>query len=172
MTTQTQTQQAQQGQQERPQSRQRTVNQVTLLGRVGNDPEMFYANTGTAITKFRLATDRRRANDEYVTDWHNVVCFGNLAEIASAHVGSGDRLYVTGYIALNSWQAEDGSPRSRHEVHANELIFISQRQANGGGQPAPAHVYVAPEDVGVQEAATVSPDDLPEPEPHPADEAA
>ena len=58
----------------------RTINKVELLGRVGTDPEMTYTPGGTAITKLRLATDRRRQDGQVEADWHDVVCWSKTAE--------------------------------------------------------------------------------------------
>ncbi len=67
----------------------RTINKVTLLGRVGTDPEMQYTPGGTALTKLRLATDRHRSNGDTEADWHNVVCWDKLAEAVNTYVGKG-----------------------------------------------------------------------------------
>ena len=85
----------------------RTINRIELLGRVGTDPEMHYAPSGTAVTKFRVATDRRRQNGETETDWHNVVCFSKQAEAVNTYVGKGDRIYLSGSLAHSSRQVMD-----------------------------------------------------------------
>ena len=126
----------------------RTINRVDLLGRVGIDPEMRYTPAGTAVTQFRLATDRPRRNGEVETDWHSVTCWAQLAEIVNEHVGKGDRLYLTGRLAQNSWDGEDGQRRHRTEIHASEVVFLDSRngertttddgRASGTGKPATA----------------------------------
>ena len=110
----------------------KTINRVELLGRVGVDPEMRYTQGGTAITRVRLATDRHRQNGETETDWHDVTCWGKLAEAVNTYVGKGDRLYVTGRLAQNSYETDDGQKRHRTEIHAQEVVFLDSRNGNGG----------------------------------------
>ena len=110
----------------------KTINRVELLGRVGMDPEMRYSQGGTAITRVRLATDRHRQNGETETDWHDVTCWGKLAEAVNTYVGKGDRLYVTGRLAQNTYETEDGQKRHRTEIHAQEVVFLDSKNGNGG----------------------------------------
>ena len=110
----------------------RTINQVTLLGRVGTDPEMRYSQNGTAIVQLRLATDRRHQDGETTADWHTVIVWGKTAEAVNQYVGKGDRLYVAGRLAQNSWEDEDKQRRRRTEVHASEVVFLDSRN---GGRP-------------------------------------
>ena len=119
----------------------RTVNKVELLGRVGIEPDMRYSQGGTAITRIRLATDRHRQNGETETDWHDVTCWGKLAEAVNQYVGKGDRLYVSGRLAQNSYETEDGQKRHRTEIHAQEVVFLDSRngaKANDDGGPSDA----------------------------------
>ena len=112
----------------------RTINKVELLGRVGTDPEMQYTPNGTAVTKLRLATDRRRQDGEVDADWHNVVVWGKTAEAVNQYVGKGQRVYVAGRLVQNSWEGEDGQRRYRTEVHTQEVVFLdSNGNGNGGG---------------------------------------
>ncbi len=111
----------------------RTINKVELLGRVGTDPEMQYTPNGTPVTKLRLATDRYRKDADDATDWHNIVCWSNTAEAVNQYVGKGQRIYVAGRLVQNSWENEDGQPRSRTEIHASEVVFLDGN-GNGAGQ--------------------------------------
>ena len=108
----------------------RTINKVELLGRVGTDPEMQYTPNGTAVTKLRLATDRRRQDGETEADWHSIVCWGKQAEAVNEYVGKGDRIYVAGRLVQNTWEGDDGQRRYRTEIHASEVVFLDSR--NGG----------------------------------------
>ena len=112
----------------------RTINRVELLGRVGTEPEMKYAQSGLAVTQLRVATDRRHPDGETTADWHTVVCWGKQAEAVNAYVGKGDRVYVAGRLAQNTWETEDGQRRSKTEVHASEVVFLDAR--NGAGEHA------------------------------------
>ena len=111
----------------------RTINRVELLGRVGVEPEMRYTQSGTAVTKLRLATDRRRQNGDSETDWHSVVAWGKTAEVVNEYVGKGDRIFVAGRLSYSSYEGSDGQRRFRTEVHANEVIFLDSRNGNGNG---------------------------------------
>ena len=129
----------------------KTINRVELLGRVGTEPEMRYAPSGIAVTTFRVATDRRRQNGETETDWHNVVCWAKQAEAVDTYVGKGDRIYVSGSLAQNSYEDQDGQRRYRAEVHATEVVFLDSRNGersadeNGhaGAEAAEAQPVVA-----------------------------
>ena len=111
----------------------KTINKVELLGRVGADPEMKYTQGGTAVTQLRLATDRVRKGGESETDWHSVVVWDKLAEAVANYVEKGQRIYVSGRLAQNSWTGDDGQRRYRTEIHAQEVVFLdSARNGNGG----------------------------------------
>ncbi len=132
----------------------RTINRVELLGRVGGDPDLKYSQNGTAVCQLRLATDRRRQNGETEADWHSIVCWGKQAEAVAEYVRKGNRLYVSGSLAQNSYETEDGQRRYRTEVHAQEVVFLdsngnggSNGSSNGNGSreaadtPAAAEVF-------------------------------
>ena len=116
----------------------RTINRVTLLGRVGTDPEMQYTPNGTAVTKLRLATDRNRSNGDTETDWHSVVCWDRLAEAVNNYVGKGQRIYVDGRLVQNTWNGDDGQRRHRTEVHASEVVFLDGGNGDSNGDSAQA----------------------------------
>ena len=110
----------------------RTINKVELLGRVGTEPEMQYTPNGTAITKLRLATDRRSQDGETTADWHNVVIWSKTAEAVNEYIGKGDRIYVAGRLVNNTWEGDDGQRRYRTEIHTQEVVFLDSRNGNGG----------------------------------------
>ena len=112
----------------------KTINKVELLGRVGNDPEMRYTASGTAVTQLRLATDRGRKNGEDATDWHTVVVWDKLGEAVAQYVEKGQRLYVAGRLVQSSWDEDDGQRRYRTEIHAQDVVFLdSSKGGNGNG---------------------------------------
>ena len=112
----------------------KTINKVELLGRVGADPEMKYTASGIAVTQLRLATDRVRKGGEAETDWHSIVVWDKLAEACANYVEKGQRLYVAGRLAQNSWTGDDGQRRYRTEIHAQEVVFLdSARNGSGNG---------------------------------------
>ncbi len=111
----------------------RSINHVTLLGRVGADPELRSTRSGTAVVQLRLATDRySKSNETTETDWHSVVVWGKTAEAVARYVGKGDRVHVTGRLQQHSWQTDSGERRSRTEVHASEVIFLDSRSDRSG----------------------------------------
>ena len=111
----------------------RTINRVELLGRVGTEPEMRYTPSGAAVTQLRLATDRHRQNGETETDWHTVTAWNKLAEAVNQYVQKGQRLYVAGRLAQNSYEAKDGTRRYATEIYAAEVVFLD------GGNGSSAH---------------------------------
>ena len=112
----------------------RTINHVTLLGRVGADPELRRTKSGTAVVQLRLATDRysKSADGQSETDWHSVVVWGKTAEAVARYVRKGDRVHVSGRLQQHSWQTDSGERRSRTEVHASEVIFLDSRSGHSG----------------------------------------
>ena len=110
----------------------RTINHVTLLGRVGTDPELRSTKSGTAVVQLRLATDHYSKNGPAETDWHSVVVWGKTAEAVARYVHKGDRVHVTGRLQQHSWQTDSGERRSRTEVHASEVIFLDSRSDRNG----------------------------------------
>ena len=111
----------------------KSINKVELLGRVGADPEMRYTASGIAVTQLRLATDRVRKGGESETDWHSVVVWDKLAEACANYVEKGQRLYVAGRLAQNSWTGDDGQRRYRTEIHAQEVVFLDSARNGGNG---------------------------------------
>ena len=81
-----------------------------------------------------LATDRLRRDGDDETDWHQVVVWDKLAEAVAQYVEKGQRIYVAGRLAQNSWTGDDGQRRYRTEIHAQDVVFLdSSRNGNGGG---------------------------------------
>ena len=110
----------------------RTINHVTLLGRVGADPELRSTKSGTAVVQLRLATDRSTKSGQSETDWHSVVAWGKTAEAVARYVAKGDRVHVTGRLQQHSWQTDSGERRSRAEVHPSEVVFLDSRSDRSG----------------------------------------
>lgn len=118
----------------------RGINKVILIGNLGRDPRTRFTQSGTAIADFSLATseswrDRQSNEMQERTEWHNVVCFARLAEIAGEYLQKGSKVYVEGSLRTSSWE-QDGQTRYKTEVVARELQMLDSRGA-GGQQPAP-----------------------------------
>ena len=108
----------------------RGVNKVILLGRLGKDPEMRYAPSGTAIATFSLATNhRQKVNDEWVdkTEWHNLIAFGKTAEIAGEYLKKGKQLYIEGRLQTSSWEDQQGQKKYKTEVVVSDLQMIGSK---------------------------------------------
>ena len=120
----------------------RGVNKVILLGNLGADPETRYTASGSAVTNIRLATtdswrDRQSGEQQERTEWHRVVFFGRLAEVASEYLRKGSQCYVEGQIRTNKWQGQDGQDRYTTEIIASNMQLLGSRGGGGGGGGAP-----------------------------------
>lgn len=116
----------------------RGVNKVILVGNLGNDPETRYSSGGAAITNISVATseswtDKTTGNKEERTEWHKVVFFGKLAEIAGEYLKKGSQVYLEGSLRTNKWE-KDGIDRYTTEIIASELQMLGGRNDNQAGQ--------------------------------------
>lgn len=113
------------------------VNKVILLGNLGRDPEVRYTQNQLPIATLNLATGERKkdATGNWVnhTEWHRIVCFGKLAELATNHLQKGRQIFVEGRLRTNKWQDKDGNDRYTTEIVANSIEFVGGRQPGEGG---------------------------------------
>ena len=114
----------------------RGVNKVILVGNLGADPETRYTAGGSAVTNVSLATtdswkDKQSGEQQEKTEWHKVVFFGRLAEIAAEYLRKGSQIYVEGRIQTRKWQGKDGQDRWTTEIVGNDMQMLGSR---GGGQ--------------------------------------
>ena len=125
----------------------RSLNKVTLIGNLGNDPEVRSTTGGNRVATFSLATSRTW-NDasgakQEKTEWHRCVVWNTkgsqLADIVEKYVKKGDKLYVEGRIEYRQWQDKDGQTRYSTEINVRELIMIGGGKGGGdfGGESAP-----------------------------------
>ncbi|MDQ2070904.1 single-stranded DNA-binding protein [Natronospira bacteriovora] len=115
----------------------RGVNKAILIGNLGVDPETKYTPSGAAVTNIRIATseqwrDKNTGEQQERTEWHRVVFFGKLAEIAGEYLRKGSKVYVEGRIQTRKWQGQDGQDRYTTEIVANEMQMLDGR--SGGGE--------------------------------------
>ena len=120
----------------------RGVNKVILLGNLGADPETRYTASGSAVTNIRLATtdswrDKQSGERQERTEWHRVVFFSRLAEIAAEYLRKGSQCYIEGQIRTRKWQGQDGQDRYSTEIVANEMQMVGGRGGSGGGGAPP-----------------------------------
>ena len=121
------------------------LNKVTLIGNLGADPEVRYMPSGGAVTTIRLATTRRwkdkqSGEKKEATEWHRVVFFNRLAEVAGEYLKKGSQVYVEGHLRTQKWQGQDGQDRYTTEILADEMHMLGSRSGGttnfGGDQPA------------------------------------
>lgn len=118
----------------------RGVNKVILIGNLGRDPEIRYMPNGGAVANLAIATseswkDKNTGEQQEKTEWHRVVLFRRLAEIAGEYLKKGSKVYIEGKLQTKKWQDNNGQDRYTTEILGNELQMLDSRGA-GGGAPA------------------------------------
>lgn len=122
-----------------------SVNKVIIIGYLGADPETRYTADGSAVASFRVATterwkDKASGEAQERTEWHRIVSFGKLAEIAGEYLAKGALAYVEGRLQTRKWQDKDGNDRYTTEIVADTVRFLSRapgRDADTSGGDAP-----------------------------------
>ena len=165
----------------------RGINKVTIVGNLGQDPETKYMPSGGAVTNISVATseswkDKQTGQPQERVEWHRIVFFNRLAEIAGEYLKKGSQVYVEGALRTRKWQDQSGNDRYTTEIVGSEMQMLGGRQGGGGGmggdagydqsyapqapsQAAPQQQYAAPQ----QQAAPVArPQAAPAPAPQPA----
>lgn len=117
----------------------RGINKVILVGNLGADPETRAMPSGSSVTNISIATqeswkDKNTGDQQERTEWHKVVFFGRLAEIAGEYLKKGSQVYVEGKLRTQKWQDREGKDRWTTEVVANEMQMLGGRA--GSGAPA------------------------------------
>ncbi len=124
----------------------RGVNKVILIGNLGADPETRYLPSGGAVTNVRLATseswkDKQTGQQQERTEWHAVVFFNRLAEIAGEYLKKGSKVYIEGSLRTRKWQDKDGGDRYTTEIVAAEMQMLDGRgEGMGGGMGGGANM--------------------------------
>jgi len=115
----------------------RGINKVILVGNLGNDPEVRYTPAGACVTTISVATTEqwkdKEGNKQEKTEWHRVVFFGRLAEIAGEYLKKGSQVYVEGKLRTNKWQDQNGQDRYTTEVLANEMQMLGSANGSNNG---------------------------------------
>ena len=115
----------------------RGVNKVILIGNLGQDPELRYTGSGTAVCNMRLATSEsykdRDGNQVENTEWHTVVAWARLAEICGEYLKKGSQVYFEGQLQTRQWEDRDGNTRYTTEVKVREMTMLGGRDGGGGG---------------------------------------
>jgi len=113
----------------------RGVNKVTLIGNLGNDPELRSTQSGSAVANITLATseswrDKETQETKERVEWHRIIFFGRLAEVVNEYLRKGSQVYVEGRIQTRKWQDKDGNDRYTTEIVANEMQMLGSRGTN------------------------------------------
>ena len=136
----------------------RGVNKVILVGNLGKDPEVRYMPNGNAVANITLATteswkDKQSGEQQDKTEWHRIVMFRRLGEIAGEYLKKGSQVYIEGKLQTRKWQGQDGQDRYTTEIVANEMQMLGGRPGGGGDaawntsqqNAAPAQQQAAPQ---------------------------
>lgn len=147
----------------------RGINKVIILGNLGQDPECRYLANGDAVTNLSVATsdawkDKNTGQDQERTEWHRIVMFKKLAEIAAEYLRKGSKVYVEGSLRTRKWQDQNGNDRYSTEIVASDMQMLDSRPSGDSGsqyaqqaQPAAQHSAPAPTTTGGSEW----PEDIP-----------
>jgi single-strand DNA-binding protein len=122
-----------------------TVNKVILIGNLGKDPEIRRLENGAVVATFSIATsesftDKNSGEKKEITDWHDIVLWRGLAEIAEKYIRKGTKIYVEGKLKKRSWQDKEGNTKYNTEVIGEELTILSRLETsaapyNSSGTP-------------------------------------
>ncbi len=132
----------------------RGINKVILIGHVGVDPDVRYMPNGNAATTLSVATteswkDKQTGEKQERTEWHRVVCFNRLGEIAGEYVKKGSKLYVEGSLRTRKWQDPQGQDRYTTEIVASDIQMLDSKGSSSGysdaqGEPRQERASSAP----------------------------
>ncbi len=138
----------------------KSINKVTLIGRLGRDPELKYTAGGTAYCRFSMATDdswtdKNTGERQERTEWHNVVAWERLAEICGQYLAKGRLVYIEGSIQSRQWEDQDGNKRTSYDIRARDMVLLGSPggAGDGGRRPAPEKAAAG--------GSTISDDDIP-----------
>jgi single-strand DNA-binding protein len=115
----------------------RGINKVILVGNLGADPETRAMPSGTTVANLRIATseswrDKQSGEQQERTEWHRVVLFGRLGEVAAEYLKKGSQVYIEGSLRTRKWQDKQGTERYSTEIVGNEMQMLGGRGAGGG----------------------------------------
>ena len=152
-----------------------SVNKVIIVGNLGKDPEIRTLNSGDRVANLTVATsetwkDKASGERKEKTEWHRVVLFRRLAEVAEQYLKKGSQVYIEGRLKTRKWQDKDGQERYTTEIEADEMKMLGSRQGQGdpssyggGGDnsPAPSYGGAKPAATGKKPSFDDMDDDIP-----------
>ena len=111
------------------------INKAIIIGNLGADPEVRYTPSNTAVCNITVATseqwkDKQTGERQEKTEWHRIVMFNRLAEIAGEYLKKGSKVYIEGRLQTRKWQGQDGQDRYTTEIVANEMQMLDSRGGN------------------------------------------
>ena len=112
-----------------------SINKVILIGNLGKDPEVRHLENGAVVANFSIATsetykDRKTGEKVSQTEWHNIVAWRGLAEIAERYLKKGQKVYIEGKLKTKSWQDQDGNNRYSTEIITDNLTMLGNNNSN------------------------------------------
>jgi len=120
-----------------------TLNKAMIIGRLGQDPEVRYTQSNTAVATLSVATNERYkdSNGEWQerTEWHRVVAWGRLAEICQQYLKKGSQVYIEGPIQTQQWEDREGQKRYTTEIKALTMTMLDSKDAGNSGQSTPSN---------------------------------
>lgn len=132
----------------------RGVNKVILIGNLGKEPEILFINGNVPMVRFPLATTEVHKDNNGVqqsqTEWHNIVIWRGLAELAQRYLHKGSMVYIEGKLRSRTWEDKDGVKRTATDVHADNFVMLDKRKDSGEDNQtyvpqAAAHVQTQPQ---------------------------
>ena len=144
----------------------RGINKVILIGNLGQDPETKSLPSGSAVTNIRLATtegwkDKQSGEKKEHTEWHNVVFFDRLAEVAGQYLKKGSQVYIEGTLRTRKWQDKEGKDRYTTEIRANDMQMLGGKPGGASGGYDRGEARAEPRSSAVPAVAENLDDDIP-----------
>ncbi len=141
------------------------VNKVILVGNLGKDPEVRNLENGATVVNFTIATtesykDKTTGEKKDITEWHNIVLWRGLADIAAKYLHKGDMIYIEGKLRTRSWEKE-GVTRYTTEIVGDNMTMLSTRKSSNAGGSNTGTITSTPSYTGNPEVPANSTDDLP-----------
>jgi single-strand DNA-binding protein len=117
------------------------INKVILVGHLGKDPEVRYLESGIAVARFSLATsenykDKTSGERRSTTEWHHIVLWRNLAEIAEKYLKKGNQVYIEGKLRSRTWQDKNGKERTTTEIVGENIQMLGKKEDDSSSAPS------------------------------------
>ena len=115
------------------------LNKVMLIGRLGQDPEIRYTQSGSAVANFSIATNEfwtdKQGEKKEKTDWHNIVAWSKQADLVQSYLKKGSQVYIEGKIQNNDWEDQEGKKHYKTEIVVTSIQFLDSKITEKDGQP-------------------------------------